>query len=493
METYTVPDLRTPRILWSLPYQQAESDCACPNHGIAPTFTQAQFDGSGTWLRVASLYRSPLPDKHELVFNPLGQSGVIALNEPARQILDAFHIPQTVAEVVESLLTSDRSEVLRAIQQLASLGLLSSSLSLAPSCPTEPDTLTAWLHVTNACNLRCTYCYLHKTNSAMSEAVGRSAIESVFRSASRHQFHTVKLKYAGGEATLNFALVMKLHAYAKVLALESGLQLSEVILSNGVGLTGFMIDCMRSENVRLMISIDGIGASHDAQRMFGNGTGSFTQVSRSIDRALMGGLSPHLSITVTDHNVESLAEAVSFAIDRDLLFNINFFRENECAPSYDNLRASEAKLVSGIRRALAVIEARLPRYSLIGALVDRSSFSGPHNHACGAGNSYLVIDEGGGVARCQMEIERTVASVFVEDPLLAVSDVHEGFQNISVSDKEGCRDCEWRYSCAGGCPLLTFKATGRNDVKSPNCNIYKALYPEVLRLEGLRLLKWSNH
>ncbi len=33
---------------------------------------------------------------------------------------------------------------------------------------------------------------------------------------------------------------------------------------------------------------------------------------------------------------------------------------------------------------------------------------------------------------------------------------------------------------------------GDNDVKSPNCNIYKALFPEALRLEGLRLLKYQN-
>ena len=34
--------------------------------------------------------------------------------------------------------------------------------------------------------------------------------------------------------------------------------------------------------------------------------------------------------------------------------------------------------------------------------------------------------------------------------------------------------------------------TNTYDVKSPNCNIYKALYPEVLRLEGLRLLKYDE-
>lgn len=35
---------------------------------------------------------------------------------------------------------------------------------------------------------------------------------------------------------------------------------------------------------------------------------------------------------------------------------------------------------------------------------------------------------------------------------------------------------------------VAYRATGRYDRKSPNCNIYKAIFPEVLRLEGLRLI-----
>jgi uncharacterized protein len=61
-----------------------------------------------------------------------------------------------------------------------------------------------------------------------------------------------------------------------------------------------------------------------------------------------------------------------------------------------------------------------------------------------------------------------------------------------VIEKEGCKTCEWKNWCAGGCPLATHRATGRYDVKSPNCNIYKALFPEALRLEGLRLLKYQD-
>ncbi|HZY42290.1 MAG TPA: SPASM domain-containing protein, partial [Anaerolineae bacterium] len=300
------------------------------------------------------------------------------------------------------------------------------------------------------------------------------------------------LKYAGGEATLNFPLVMSLHDYAKALAAQHNLSLHEVVLSNGVGLTAVMIDFMRAENIRLMISLDGVGAAHDAQRVFENGAGSFRAVSHSIDRAVAHGLSPHLSITVTARTADTVAEAVAFALDRDLLFNLNFFRETECAVAFGELRAGEAQLVAGLRRALAVIEERLPRRSLIAALVDRAAFTTPHDRACGAGHSYLVIDQHGGLARCQMEIEKTVADVFAEDPLQAVRDVHDGFQNVSVDSKDGCRDCEWRYWCAGGCSLLTFKMTGRSDVKSPNCNIYRSIYPDVLRLEGLRLLKWGG-
>ena len=78
----------------------------------------------------------------------------------------------------------------------------------------------------------------------------------------------------------------------------------------------------------------------------------------------------------------------------------------------------------------------------------------------------------------------------VVDPLSLVRADTVGIQNVPVDEKEGCRTCEWRYWCAGGCPLATFRATGRYDVRSPNCNIYKALFPVAVRLEGLRLLKY---
>jgi len=466
-----------PLVLFSRTEERAETDCACPDTSAA-TDLALSTEAAPAWRTAAGLYRAPLPDVYELVLDPVGPAGVVVLNETARAILDSFARPQPLDGTASC--------------QLAALGLLRPQGGTPAPIRSQPRTLTAWLHVTNACNLCCTYCYLAKTDKAMDESTGRAAIDAIFRSATRHGFRVVKLKYAGGEATLNFRLVRILHEYAHNLAACQGLELREVVLSNGVALTDSMLDFIRDAGMRLMISLDGPGAAHGTQRIFANGRGSSKLVALGVDRALARGVKPYLSITVTKYNADEVARAVAFALDRGLLFNLNFYRDNDYAASHEGLVAEDAQLIAGARAAFKVIEERLPRQSLIAALVDRASFSSPHDHPCGAGHNYLVIDQNGRVARCQMEIERPVTDVMADDPLGVIRADQNRFSNVSVDEKEGCRECIWRYWCSGGCPLLTYRVAGRSDVRSPYCNVYRALYPDVLRLEGLRLLRWQG-
>jgi uncharacterized protein len=158
----------------------------------------------------------------------------------------------------------------------------------------------------------------------------------------------------------------------------------------------------------------------------------------------------------------------------------------------DDLHLRDDKIIDSLKRTFSIVESKLPEYSLLGMLVDRSSFNQAHEKTCGVGESYMVIGHRGQVAKCHMEIEKPVTDVYAENPLAFIRADSLGIQNLSVDEKEGCRDCEWKYWCTGGCPLLTYKATGRYDVKSPYCRIYKAIYPELLRLEGLRLLQQAK-
>jgi uncharacterized protein len=91
-----------------------------------------------------------------------------------------------------------------------------------------------------------------------------------------------------------------------------------------------------------------------------------------------------------------------------------------------------------------------------------------------------------------MHLHQAITTASVADPLGIIRSDTIGLQNLAADEKEGCRSCEWKYWCTGGCALATFRATGRYDIQSPNCSIYQALYPEAVRLEGLRLLKYHN-
>jgi uncharacterized protein len=482
-----------PAALFSRSLVHAETDCACPEVGSWPLAAESS-NLHGPWQRAPHLYRAPLPGAHETIFNPDAPIRLAVLNQPARRVLDAFATPATLARATSGLPHLTPAGVRRSVQDFIALNLVQPAGGR--TCPSgshfnsKPGTLTAWLHVTNACNLRCTYCYLHKTDEAMDEGTGRAAVEAVFCSALAHDFRAVKLKYAGGEPTLNFALVRRLHDHAQALADSAGLNFSEVLLTNGVAISPAMLDFIRDAGMRLSISLDGVGAVHDVQRVFADGRGSFALVEGSIEQALAHGVRPYLSVTVTSHNVRNLAEVVAFALDRELLFNLNFHRSCSSEAGQDDLCLADDGLIEGLRRAFEVIESRLPRYPLVGALVDRANFGLPHVRTCGAGHSYLAIDPLGRVAHCQMEIDQPATTIFAQDPLSAIQRMGQEFQNVSVDGKDGCHECPWRYWCGGGCPLLSHWATGRYTGPSPYCRVYRALYPEVVRLESLRLLRW---
>jgi uncharacterized protein len=469
-------------------------DCACPvtdqgaRHAehAAPPLTAAD---TRHWVQGRGIVEMPLDAGHRLLFNPAGGGGVVVVNDLAHEIYQGFHEPMTIGAAHDSWPeTAGTGEVLA---RLAQFDLVHPAGEAPQPEFSRSQTLTAWLHVTNACNLRCPYCYVNKTADGMTEVTGHAAVEAIVRSAVTHGFSAVKLKYAGGEASLNYKLMMSMHTQARALTAQAGLDLQATLLSNGVRLSTTLIEWLKAERIRVMISLDGIGEQHDIQRPFASGKPSFGFVERTIARLIELEHPPHLSVTVTNRNAGGLADVVRFALDRGLTFSFNFFRDNDCAASFPDLRYQEETMISSMLDAFGVVEEMLPPWSVLGSVLDRGQLLQPRQRSCGVGQDYVVIDHTGRVAKCHMEIERTLGEVFSDDPLQLVLNDRSSVQNLPVEEKEGCRDCSWRYWCSGGCSVATFRATGRYDIKSPNCNIYKAIYPQALRLEGLRLLKYA--
>lgn len=475
---------------------EIDNDCACPDKGFALHFGPGDAlinhdcacadtafglqheiaQPPAIYTQNPTIYTTLLSNDCHLVMSPFAPGGPSVLNDAAWQRWQEFARPQLANHPIDT--------------ELAQQMLIQLVGKHPQPHPGQPETLTAWLHITNACDLDCPYCYVRKSSARMSEATGLQAVESIFGTAQQHGFKHVKLKYAGGEATLHFKLVRRLHQRAVELSDETGLGLKEVVLSNGVHLRPADADWLRENGVKLMISLDGIGEIHNQLRPLPTHTpfDTFTYVQRTIDNVLLPrGIKPDITMTVTAVNAHGAADVAKWSlIDRDLPTSFNFYRQNPLSAARADLALEEESIINGMLAAYAMIEQHLPERPFLNGLLDRVQ-SEAHTHTCGVGLSYIVITHTGRVAQCQMHMGQPVSTDLPTDLLLPV---HQGpLQNLSVHEKEGCRTCEFRYRCSGGCPLETYRATGRWDVKSPNCHIYKTLFPVALRLEGLRLMK----
>jgi len=415
--------------------------------------------------------------------SPKSKNGASVLNQVAVDLLQKLNFPGTYAEQLEGL-TDD----------LFLQGLVE---PLTQEPETENDlqstTLEAWLHITDRCNFRCTYCYLPHKREDMSLETGYASIASLFRSAAIHDFKRVKIKYAGGEPLLNYPLILALHEYAQAEAKRLGMELEEIILSNGSLLTHKTAKELHALNINLMISLDGFGEYHDTHRPYAGGAASFQAVSSAVELAIANGVTPHISITVSGETASGLPTLLEWVLKRELPFNLNFYRENDLSVKASNLNMDEEKIINGMLKAFDVIRERLPKRSLLASMIDRANMAQAHARTCGVGENYLVFDQNGQVSKCQMQMHKPITSSFSEDPLSLIRLDQIGIQNLKADDKDECNACQWKHWCTGGCPLASYRTSGKYNAKSPNCNIYKRLFPEALKLEGLRILSAAEN
>lgn len=465
-------------------------DCACSLPNISSLRTLESQNAEMQYKFSPESNSININDEFAIFYGPYQRPTV--LNAPSNSLRSQFALPTKINDIYPYYKDTWGEDLFNS----SMMALLNSrtlvDASAEPKLIENSDILTAWLHITDRCNLRCDYCYLPHRREDMTIEIGQTAVAATFRSAKIHGYPRVKLKYAGGEALIKFQFIEELHKYAQELSKAQDINLNGLILSNGTLITPEIAKKIKNLNLTLMISLDGIGKNHDIQRHFEHGKPSFKLVERGINIAKGEGISPHISITLSSKNSDGLADLVNWILDNDLTFSINFYRENELAFNNVDLDLDADKIIKGVLAAYKVIENNLPRRELLGSLVDRANLSSAHLKTCGVGNNYMVFDYKGMVSKCQMQLHKPVTRANVEDPLSLIRLDTLGIQNLSVEEKEGCKTCEWKYWCAGGCSLTTHRATGRYDVKSPNCNIYKAIYPEAVRLEGLRLLKYSG-
>ena len=381
---------------------------------------------------------------------------------------------------------------------LAELGVLG-----APFIDDEPlaaPTIHALsLAIAQKCNLGCSYCYAQQGDFGgaarnMTREAAEQAVDLLVNGAAPGA--RLNLAFLGGEPLVNRALLQETTRRAAALAKARGVTLNFSITTNGTLVTAADADFFEQFGFAVTVSLDGLRDTHDRQRPFKGGQGSFERILENLAPLFDKQRKMQVSarVTVTPENLqlrETLDAFVAFGFH-----SVGFSPMLRAPSARGELAMGDLEVMLGEmidcgrefeRRTLA--KEPYPFLNMLNAL--REIERGTHRpYPCGAGAGYLGVSAEGELSACHR---------FVGDPEGAMGSLGHGIDEARRADwlrerhvhrQEPCRRCWARYLCGGGCHHEVI-ARGR-----PACDYirgwlqyclgaYLRLAPEAARGSGL--------
>ncbi|URZ00743.1 radical SAM/SPASM domain-containing protein [Clostridium felsineum] len=284
------------------------------------------------------------------------------------------------------------------------------------------DLKLVYLHITQHCNLSCSYCYNHR-NLNKPDGINTNDISFIANILKNVGVETIVL--TGGEALLRDDII-------EVCKILKNFDFKLQLLTNGTMLSikQEILDLLD----KVIISIDTFDQTKNAR----NGL----DVLKLKEDLLRIDSSQKYKITL--RSVVTHLDEVSFK-DIKSFASLNGF--NFLQAVFIPNKSSDINLIPSID----VIEPDAED-----CLLKASS--------CGACYNEIAIDSNGDIYPCQALIrpELKVSNIFKTNWMqeLKNSDVTNMFLKRKVDNIENCSSCEYRYLCGGGCPTMPYNLYG---------------------------------
>ena len=316
------------------------------------------------------------------------------------------------------------------------------------------------LAIAQKCNLGCTYCYAQQGEFGgparnMEREAAERAVDLLVNGAPPGA--RLNLAFLGGEPLANRALLQETTRRAAAMAAERGVTLGFSITTNGTLLTAADADFLEEFGFAVTVSLDGPRETHNAQRPFKSGKGSFDRIMQNLAPLLAQQRRMQVTarVTVTPRNI-MLRETLDAFVAAG--FHTVGFSPLLRSPTGDGeLDRSDLEMMLGEmidcgrefeRRTVA--GERYPFANMLNAL--REIARGTHRpYPCGAGAGYLGVSAEGELAACHRfvgDVEGAMGSlahgIDPERRAIWLRDRH-------VHRQEPCTRCWARYLCGGGC------------------------------------------
>lgn len=349
--------------------------------------------------------------------------------------------------------------------------------------------LNLWLNISHDCNLRCRYCFGHGGNyggkrELMTEETAKKCIDFWLDNLSVTK-EFISVTFFGGEPLLNKRTLQFAINYINERLAAIQCKALFTITTNGTLLDDELIEIMKTNNIALLISIDGLREIQDRNRPYVNGRGSFEQILENINILKKHAKVFQGRITLTHQDVDALFDSVNFLWDigfTDVLFEEVSIECTEMPILEEDVSKIKDTISKLTEITLDNILKGKQRYF---TNVVRLGFQ-LHNRLLGNTCSLqayntLVFTPEGDIYRCHRLIDNKLfklGSVWEET---SIQQLRSSFMD-ALNHRE-CKDCWMKYLCGGGCGQENL--IYNKNINKPyriKCEIMKHTVKEAMKL-----------
>jgi len=348
-----------------------------------------------------------------------------------------------------------------------------------PQKPDETKSLNFWIHTTNACNLGCSYCYILTLNTGkgMPDTVRQQLLHKFVEAVRIKGIKQIKLRLAGGEPMSQFNVWKTFIPEAMAVLADEGCKLEVAMITNLTMLTDEIVEFSKKYSISYGVSLDGVGAVHDATRQFRSGSGSFSLVDANIRKLLANDISISVNTVISNHNLFGLPDLTRYLISLDIPYRYSIVKGEAINAEFlnDYLTQSHDIMMEAIDAGWKFSK----KYQFCDLKPNELGFQ-----TCASGFSGGAIYVDGSFKYCHVQFgteTSSSASIFSEElDLVDMIENGEHHEDIKSAD---CQKCKYRSVCTSGCPVY------RVNNKDPQCSLYHNFIPTYYTLQAQERLK----
>ncbi|MEA5020174.1 MAG: SPASM domain-containing protein [Gordonibacter sp.] len=326
--------------------------------------------------------------------------------------------------------------------------------------------LSAYLHVTQRCNLNCVGCYsLDNQRNRLPDAPLdhiKHALDELSKAG------LITLIISGGEPFLRSDLP-DIVAYAKH---NCGIK-AVTVLSNGLCMTEAALAALAPNVDCVSVSFDGCSASAPA---YIRQEQRFDELVEAVGMVREAGIPAHIIPTVHAKNLDDLKDYVRLSKELEATLNFSLLT---CAP--DDELASLLPDDDSLHR-LGASMLTLDDGKPILAMDAPVALNLTVKKCCGAGFKAVSVGADGTLYPCHMlhRPELAMGNIFTSTLSEALtSEISARFRAMSVDKFDGCSECRYMRICGGGCRARSLFGSGSLESKDSYCAMTMEFYDQL--------------